>query len=78
MACAKNAQQWGIAACGGNGFLGKENSWLCENVCGQTPTQCEAMPLSASILPAWWQVIDTLGGNYEQLMSGVTYEWGNL
>jgi hypothetical protein len=21
MACAKNAQQWGIAVCGGNGFL---------------------------------------------------------
>jgi len=22
MACAKNAQQWGIAVCGGNGFYG--------------------------------------------------------
>jgi len=49
MACAKNAQQWGIAVCGGNGFLWGhslfwkiQNSWLCEYVCGQTPTQGKA------------------------------------
>ena len=31
-----------------------ENSWLCENVCGQTPIQNEArLIISASFLGAW-------------------------